>query len=45
MTTFRNHYWCEECDTHWTDEWSCQCDDECPTCGTDYEPHHSEELE
>lgn len=39
-----NHYRCE-CDpagTFWEDEWSCQCDDECPVCGHDLSPHHSE---
>ena len=45
MTVLLNHYHCVECNTSWTDEWSCACDDDCPVCGRDIEPHHSEELE
>jgi len=29
MAWFRNHYICERCDSTWTDEWSCTCDDDC----------------
>jgi hypothetical protein len=28
-----NHYRCPECQTEWTDEWDCACDDKCPECG------------
>ncbi len=45
MTKFLNYYFCKQCDTAWTDEWDCQCDDECPSCGTDHEPYKSEDLE
>jgi hypothetical protein len=30
---FRNYYTCARCNRHWTDEWSCMCDDDCPHCG------------
>ena len=33
MAWFLNYYNCARCDTDWTDEWSCTCDDECPHCG------------
>lgn len=42
---FVNHYYCEECDTEWEDEWSCTCDDECSVCGNrDISPYKSEEI-
>lgn len=40
-----NHHECYRCGEHWTDEWSCQCDDECPYCGAgDSSPIESEDL-
>jgi hypothetical protein len=30
---FRNFHRCPACCTPWTDEWSAQCDDDCPHCG------------
>jgi DNA-directed RNA polymerase subunit RPC12/RpoP len=30
---FRNHYECQKCEHKWTDDWSAQCDDDCPNCG------------
>lgn len=45
MTMFLNHYRCDPCDVDWSDEWSCQCDDECLKCGRDYTPVESEEIE
>lgn len=37
---WRNEYQC--CDGHamvvWSSDWSCQCDDECPICGSDVSP-------
>lgn len=42
---FRNEYYCEECDTNWADEWSCQCNDRCPTCDQETEPQDSLEIE
>jgi len=40
---FLNHYECNECDTAWSDVWTCACNDRCPTCNTETEP--SESLE
>ena len=37
-----NHYECELCDTTWDDEWSCACDDECPSCWRAISPYASE---
>ncbi|BAO58511.1 hypothetical protein [Pseudomonas phage KPP25] len=36
-----NHYSCS-CGCEWSDEWSCQCDDKCPECGTACSPTKSE---
>lgn len=45
MAWFRNFYHCDDCDTKWEDEWSCCCDDECPTCGSsDWSPYESDDL-
>lgn len=44
MAWFRNHYHCPDCNTSWQDEWSCCCDDECPSCRKDYTPGRSEDL-
>lgn len=45
MTWFLNHYRCDECRRHWSDEWSCGCDDECPRCGArDMTPYRSDDL-
>jgi len=41
---FRNHYRCPNDGTEWTDEWSCQCNDRCPTCNAEIEPYESEDL-
>jgi hypothetical protein len=41
---YRNEYFCEECGTEWTDEWSCQCNDRCPTCNLEIEPSESREV-
>ncbi len=40
---FRNYYRCT-CGTEWSDEWSCMCNDRCPNCNLEIEPHESEEL-
>jgi len=37
-----NRYTCESCGTHWTDEWSCKCNDRCPRCDAEIEPHSSQ---
>jgi hypothetical protein len=39
-----NYYRCEDCNTEWQDEWSCQCDDECPVCAIPYSPYKSEDI-
>ena len=45
MAWFRNHYTCARCDYEWEDEWSCMCDDDCPSCGARHmSPHDSDEL-
>ena len=45
MAWFCNYYICERCDTPWTDEWSCTCDDDCPQCGSrHYSPFKSDDL-
>jgi len=44
MADFINHYACSECGAHWTDEWSCMCDDRCPDCNTSISPYFSKEL-
>jgi predicted nucleic acid-binding Zn-ribbon protein len=33
MAWYRNHYECSRCGHEWEDEWSCMCDDDCPSCG------------
>lgn len=38
---WRNRYKCG-CGEEWTDDWSCQCDDRCPTCDTSVGPIDSE---
>lgn len=45
MAWFCNHYICPRCDYTWTDEWSCMCDDQCPTCGlSNLSPTDSDDL-
>lgn len=42
---FRNHYTCPRCGRQWTDDWECQCDDDCPTCGCRHiSPERSEDV-
>lgn len=40
LSTFR----CDDCGETWTDQWSCACDDECPSCGKDFSPDETEDL-
>jgi len=40
---FKNKYRCE-CGTAWEDEWSCMCDDRCPSCDTPISPEYSEAV-
>jgi len=45
MAWYRNHYICERCDSTWTDEWSCMCDDDCRQCGARHmSPFDADEL-
>jgi transcription initiation factor IIE alpha subunit len=41
---FRNFYTCPDDGTRWHDEWSCQCNDRCPTCNKEITPSYSEDL-
>lgn len=37
---WRNYYTCRSCTSEqidWSDDWSCQCDDDCPNCHTTHE--------
>jgi hypothetical protein len=42
---FLNHYHCDACDIEWDDEWSCACNDHCPSCNAEIEPYESEDVE
>ena len=45
MAWFRNFYLCADCDSVWTDEWSCMCDEDCPRCGGRHmSPYRSDDL-
>ena len=45
MAWYLNHYHCQDCNTAWSDEWSCGCDDDCPECGSrHWSPYESEDL-
>ncbi len=45
MAWFLNYYICERCDSTWTDDWSCMCDDDCPHCGARHmSPYKSDDL-
>lgn len=38
---WQNNYHCESGET-WSDDWSCQCDDDCPCCGESYTAESSD---
>lgn len=38
---FHNHYRCPNDGTTWDDWWSCACNDKCPECDAEIEPHES----
>jgi len=42
---FINHYRCPDDGTEWSDEWSCTCNDKCPTCNKEIEPYESEDID
>lgn len=45
MVWLANHYSCYRCNDTWIDEWSCACDDECPSCGArNCSPFDSDDL-
>jgi predicted nucleic acid-binding Zn-ribbon protein len=46
MALFRNYYRCAECGHEWTDVWSAQCDDDCPSCGARHmSPYKNDDVE
>lgn len=45
-TLFGNEYSCPRCEYGWTDFWTAQCDDDCPSCGARHiSPSESVEAE
>jgi len=45
VVIFRNYYRCPYDGKAWRDEWSCACNDRCPTCRAEIEPYKSEEID
>jgi len=42
---FMNHYACPACATRWSDCWTAQCNDRCPSCGLrEIEPFASDDA-
>ena len=41
---FRNYYRCPNDGAAWSGEWSCECNDRCPTCRAEIEPYDSEDI-
>lgn len=35
---YERNYLCTRCSTEWIDEWSCTCNDRCPTCDLETSP-------
>lgn len=44
MAWYLKYYECSECGTKWTDEWSCTCNDRCPSCRAETEPYDDDDL-
>ena len=45
ITRWLNYYECPECEDIWQDEWDCQVDDDCPSCGCRHiSPYESQEV-
>jgi hypothetical protein len=42
---FRNYYRCPYDGAAWIDEWSSTCNDGCPICRAEIEPHRSEDIQ
>ena len=38
---YLNQYRCPYCQTEWEDVWDCGCNDRCPDCNKEIEPHES----
>lgn len=45
MSWFNRYYHCDDCQTDWQDEWSCVCNDRCPTCDAETVPHDHAEVD
>ena len=45
MPWYRKFYRCSECGEEWEDEWDCLCNDRCPQCNAEIEPHAHEVIE
>ena len=43
-TWFRNYYRCHRCAFDWDNEDDCTCNDRCPRCNAEIEPHESEDV-
>lgn len=39
-----NRYHCADCQEHWVMQWSCACNDRCPTCNQETQAHRSDHL-
>jgi hypothetical protein len=38
-----SHYRCDACGVDWSDRWICACNDHCPSCNREIQPHASED--
>lgn len=46
IKTMTNYYKCPDCGYEWEDDWDCNCDDDCPSCGCRHiSPYKSEDIE
>lgn len=44
MAWYLKFYECDQCGATWTDEWSCACNDRCPSCNAEIESYEDEDL-
>jgi hypothetical protein len=42
---FEKEHRCETCGKTWTDVWDCLCNDDCPECGAEIEPHRARAID
>lgn len=42
---YDKQYHCEECDTSWSDTWTCACNDRCPSCDAEIEPNEYKDFD